>query len=137
MKPRVVYNGVTLNFTINQRAWRHGSRGVGDYGQVASGAAESYKLRREQLTRLRLRFYESEWAAVAAWIEWAQDNAGTPFTFRFDQSNAATEYTNVYLDAPKMGEEIDPQPDDQYLGARALDVTLRHASTRFTTQVVP
>lgn len=130
-KPKVVYNGVTLLFLISQRPWSPKSKGVGGYGVSGAGVPESYKQRRDQRLTLLLRFYETQMAAVLAWIEWCQDNAGTPFDFYLESTDVSP--VSVYLDEPNITEEIIPMRSAQFPKMYEQTVTIRSVdNSRFT-----
>jgi hypothetical protein len=130
-KPKVVYNGVTLLFLLSQRPWAPKSKGVGGHGVSGAGVPESYKQRRDQRLTLVLRFYETQMAAVLAWIEWCQDNAGVPFNFYLESTDVTP--VSVYLDEPTILEEIVPVRSLQFPKMYEQTVTIRSVDgSRFT-----
>jgi hypothetical protein len=130
-KPKVIYNGVTLLFLISQRPWSPKSKGVGGYGISGAGVPESYKQRRDQRLTLILRFYESQLNAVMLWLEYCQDNAGTPFDFYLETTDGTP--VSVYLDEPTIVEEIIPVRSQQFPKMYEQTVTIRSVDgSRFT-----
>lgn len=132
-QPKIVYGAgpTTINLSFGMKPYAPVSKTVGGYGVAASGATASYTQRRDQMMSAVLRFFASEWASLAAWIEWAQDNGGTAFNFWLDQSDASTNYS-VYLDAPHATMPVQPTRDQSYLDVLELPITIRSsAGTRF------
>lgn len=131
-QPKVVYNaGVTFSFTISQKPWIPKSRTVGGYGLSGAGVPESYRIRRDNRLTLTLRFYEAELANVMNWIEWCQDNAGTPFSLYLESTDVTP--ISCYLDEPKIGDEIVPVRNPQFLKQYEVTVTVRSVDgSRFT-----
>jgi hypothetical protein len=132
--PKVVYNAVTFEFTQPQKLWRPKNKGIGGTDRSASGVVESFKVNREYIIRLVLRFRESELADVDAWLTWAQDNQGTPFDFYFDKDDGTTLYT-VLLEKPSFEDgEIEPDRADRH-GIYEIAVELRNSEDeRFNVQ---
>jgi hypothetical protein len=132
-RPRFVFNDGTaadITLTYAQRPWRPGSRGVGGSDVSAAGVPEAFEVRRDERLKLRLRFTEAEWTNVRRMIVHGQ-NAGT-ITF-YPDADLGTNHT-VYLDEPKMGEEIDPQPTDTH-GIYEIAITIRRTTeVAFTDQ---
>lgn len=121
-QPKVVYNGVTLLFTRPARPWVPVSQGVGAGREVsASGVPSVWVTRRESRLSLPLRFHESEWPAVRAWLTWALDT-GSSFTLWPDQ-DAAASYP-VYLEKPAPDDELKPVRGDA-IGEMELTVEVR------------
>jgi hypothetical protein len=132
-QPKIVYTAtpITINLSFGMRPYAPSSRAVGGYGVASSGATASYTQRRDHILTTTLRFFASEWAAIAGWLEWAQDNAGTPFTFWLDQNDGTTS-CSVYLDAPHATQDIKPTRSTEYLDMLEIEVTLRSSNgTRF------
>jgi hypothetical protein len=133
--PKIVYNAVTLNFTVRPRFWEpEEGAGLGDEDVSAAGVPESYWVRWDQACKITLRFKDTERADVMAWLEWAMKNKGTPFTFRFDSADAGTEYS-VYLESPKTGERCRPTRNQNAPWTWEVEVTIR--STNSTRINVP
>jgi hypothetical protein len=123
--------GTTLDLTFGMRPYAPHSKVTGGYGVAASGATASYTQRRDQMMSAMLRFYASEWAAIAAWFEWAQDNAGVPFNFWLDQTNSATNFP-CYLDAPHTTQDVKPSRSTEWHDMFEQEITLRSSvGTRF------
>lgn len=124
-QPRVVYpsgGGTTVDFTLPQAGWIFDSPGVGGGDETGTGVPVSYEIRRDRIAHLTLRFRESEWPAVEAWVEWAQ-GPDRSFDFRFDQDDVATEHT-CYLHSPRMGESVRPRRAERH-GTYEIDVAIR------------
>lgn len=87
------------------------SSAVGGADVAASGVGEAFEIRRDRVARLRLRFWESEYAAVEAWFAWAQGTM-QPFDLTFDAGDPATKRT-VRLFSPVLGEgDFAPERSD-------------------------
>ncbi len=136
-RPKIVYNAVTLNFSVSQRPWTPGEKRHGGYGVSGAGFPESYTQRRDQLVRVILRFYESEYAAVMTWLAWSQDNAGVAFSF-FPDRDVVQSYS-VYLEEPiQGGEAVFPARDASFARVWEMPVTFRTTNAaRFTTAYLP
>lgn len=127
--PKVVWNGTTFDFTIPSTLWVPKTKMIGGGDESAAGIPEVFEIRRDHLVSLSVRFFESQWPNVAAWLEWAQSNAGS-FAFWFDKADAGTAHT-CYLITPGPTEMIDPDRDS-FVGAYRLALTLRRTtSVRF------
>jgi hypothetical protein len=123
--------GTTLDLTFGMRPYAPASKVIGGYGVAASGATASYTQRRDQMMSAALRFYATEWTAMALWLEWAQDNAGVPFNFWLDQTDSATNFP-CYLDAPHTTQDVKPARSTEWHDMFELEVTLRSSvGTRF------
>jgi hypothetical protein len=132
-QPKIVYGPgpTTVNMLFGMRPYVPQSKSVGGFGIASSGATASYTQRRDQTMRAVLRFYASEWTTIATWLEWAQDNGGTPFTFWLDQNDGATA-CSVYLDAPHNTQDIKPTRSTDFLDMFEIEVTIRSSNgTRF------
>jgi len=123
--PAVAYDVYYLRFSLPCRPWTPISRGIGGSEVSAAGVPAAYEVRRDRLQRVTLRVLEDEWEQVEAWLAWAQATA-QPFKWRFDQDNPATEYT-VYLDAPAMGDPIEPQRSADDGSVLEITIDLRYA----------
>lgn len=107
--PRVVYGTgpTTFDFTLPQKLWTPWSRAKGGSNVSDSGIPEAFIVRRDQLVDLELRFYESEWGNVLAFLSDVQN--GNQFNFYFDKTNLAGTLYVVYLESPELGKgEIKP-----------------------------
>lgn len=129
--PKIVYGSgpTTLTLTIPQKLWLPRARPRGGSNVSESGVPEGFIIRRDQLCRTELRFYESEWPSIDTWIAAVQ--SGASFDFWFDKNDILTKYT-VYLEDPKLGEgEVEPTRDS-YSRVYVLPVTIRTTTgTRF------
>lgn len=126
--PKVVYNAITVLFTISQRPWGPRSRGIGGYDESAAGVPESYRQRRDEELDIILRFYENQINDVMTWLAWAQDNAGTTFKFYLESTDAIGAAYDVYLVDPVMGDDIKPERSAQYPKTYEITVRLRTAN---------
>lgn len=127
LRPRVVYNdgsAVDFTFSLPQRPWRPGTRGVGGSDVSGAGVPESFEVRRDERLHVTLRFTESEWADVRRMIVHGQ-NSGT-ITWYPDADDAGTSHT-VYLDEPPLDEEAVPQPGE-YGGDLEIDIVIRRTT---------
>jgi hypothetical protein len=132
----VPYNSGEIAFTINAGgvAFTAGATFTVVVGTTLdlSFGMRPYAQRRDQKMSATLRFFASEWAALAAWIDWAHDNAGVPFNFWLDQTNSATNFPS-YLDAPHATQEVKPARSSEYFDMLELGITLRSSvGTRFS-----
>lgn len=132
--PKVVYDNAGVStaciFAIPQRFWTPGTAGRGGSDTATSGAVEAFVTRRDSIIDVVIRFHESMWPCVEAWIATVQDT-GQAFDFWFDQLDDATLYS-VYLHSPKMGDDVKVRRDE-YKPVYEIDLTLRSAvvGTRF------
>lgn len=127
LSPRIVYGApaVTLDLLLPQRYWTPRLAGIGGRDIAASGTPAAYRVRRDYLTAVTLRAYESEWAALRTWIEWAQMQAS--FDWHPDQADLASVYS-VYLHDPAEGVEWAPVRDAEFPSVWELPITLRSAN---------
>lgn len=133
--PEIVWNGNTLQLRLPCQPWVPISQGVGGSDTSGSGVPVAFQVRRDQLCQVVLRFFESEWPGVEAWLAWAQATAGS-FTFRFDGNDAASQHT-CYLALPAMAGQVLPVRDGSTIGAYTIDITLRDTTgTRFDYRIV-
>lgn len=107
---KVTYGATTLTLTISQAPWTPSSTAVGGSDTSAAGVPEGFVIRRDRALDLRIRFYESEWPAVRAWLEYAQP--GGAFTIQ-PEAAVATSYT-CYLVSPALGEPIRPERGEHF-----------------------
>ncbi len=120
--PKVDYNSTTFEFSLPQKLWMPRARPVGGSDVSDAGVPESYVLRREQLMKTELRFFETEWADVDMWLEFVQNSQS--FYFWFDKDHISTKYA-VFLDMPALGNgEVAPSRD-VYTKIYTLPVTIR------------
>lgn len=126
--PRITYDsGTTFELQRAQLPWTPRSSGVGGARRTASGLGESFLVRRDQEVRVTLLFFETEWAAVRTWLEWAMDNYGTAFTFQFDKAGASTAH-QVTLAEPRLGATTTLEPERaDFPGLFQVSVVLRSA----------
>lgn len=125
--PQVVYSAsnTVVPFTIPMRLWEPDSHAVGGEGVSAAGIPEAFIIRRDEKAHLKLRFTESEWAAVRTWLIWAHNNRATAFTFYFQRSpDLPVGGIAAYLDAPKATDSIKPTRGETK-GTWDLEITIR------------
>lgn len=117
---------VTLELSLPVALWQHGSHSVGLIRCTALGAPAVVISQRKQILRVPLRFYESEWPSVRELIAWGQTKA--PFVWYPDSDIYAQDQLEsavVVLEAPKVLEALQPEPDADYPRALTLTITLR------------
>lgn len=124
-RPRIVYGATTLDLSLPCMPWEPEDRPIGGMDRTASGVPVGYVQRVEPLLHTTLRFTESEWPDVSAWLRYAM--SGQSFTFRLDQADAATAGT-YYLESPSIESGSVRPTRDQYPGVFQLAVTLRRTT---------
>lgn len=124
-RPRFSYGAgpTILNLLLPMMLWESGTDWEGGGDISTPGVPERYVIRRDELAFLRVRFYESEYAAVRAFAQWAMEGSSA-FDFRFDQDVPATQFS-VYLHAPTLNEGFRPTRDARFPGVWEWRVTLR------------
>lgn len=124
MGPIIDYDtSSTLSLTLEARPWEVSTRTIGADDIAASGIPEAFVVRTDRMRRLTLRFLESEWPSVEAWLDWAR-GSGQSFAFTFDPTDEYSEAL-VYLEAPRISEDVAPRRNGEYRWMLELDVTLR------------
>lgn len=119
--PRFEYAAAELELLLPVGLWRHLVPSVGGDIESDAGYPASYVVRRTNQLSIPLRFYESEWPAVRALLEYGQSGAALAwFPDRLE-----LESFQVYLDGPTVGEPIEPLPDGAYPRALSLNILLR------------
>lgn len=116
----------SLELSLPVGLWRHGVLTRGGRRLTGTGVPGAARTGRRDTLVLPLRFLESEWPEVAAWLVWAQTKA--PFTWLLDTEATGAgqlESADVWLDAPQVGEVVAPQPDPGYPRVLLLEVVLR------------
>lgn len=86
-----------------------------------SGVRASYVIRRDEFLNFQIRFYETEWPAIVAWIDTVMD--GQQFLF-FPQKSDEESYF-VTLESPAVGTKYEPTPDGNYPRVLFLAIILR------------
>lgn len=130
--PKIVWGSGTILLRLPLKPPEPVSRGVGGSNETGSGMLVGYEIRRDQLLKATIRFFESEWPSVEAWLHNAQ--LGNSFTFYMDQNNGA--YHNCYLSKPKLTEDITPVRDQDYIGVYTVELELRDVSSiRFDVNI--
>lgn len=119
-RSRFDYSATSFTTILSAKPWTPGSRTVGGRRIAASGAQASYVVRRDSLLDVPIRFYESEWLAVANLIEWGQDDG--QITWYPDADDTATSFT-VYLDSHAPAEDVTPERNGDF--PRVFEITLR------------
>lgn len=112
LTPKFVYGATptTLALTIAQRPWSPSSQAVGG-AELGAPTPAAYVVRRDELLDVTLRFHESEWAAVRAWLVWAQ---ALPNTFDYFPDLYLSAFHTCYLVSPVMGEPIRPVREETF-----------------------
>ncbi len=130
-RARWVYNdGSSINYLMSlpQRPWDFGKRQVGGSDVSAAGVPAAFVIRQENLLYITIRFPVSEWDNVERFVRHGQGGG----TLVFYPDASGTNHT-VYIDEPKMGEEIRPRRDGNDQRTFELDLTLRRTTdTLFT-----
>jgi len=132
-RPKVIWGPVptTINFELAQRPWSFTPTQQGGRRIAGGGAQATYKVRHDELVTRHIRFTEAEYAAVRAWLLWAQ--GPDSFSWYDDRDDAGTLET-VYLHAPEMGQAIAPTRVSEYPVVFELAITLRVASGAASTR---
>lgn len=112
---------VDLALMLPVGLWRHRLKATGGEAESDAAFPASYVVRRDYQLAIPLRFYESEWPAVRALLEFGQ--SGGVLTWFPDLESEDS--FDVYLDSPAVGEEINPDPDAAYPRALVLTIVLR------------
>jgi hypothetical protein len=124
LAPRWVYTDATgavdFHMALPQRAWTVGALDVGGSDVSGAGVPAAFRIRRDSIWRLTLRFREREWGNVERLLAHLQ-GAGS-VTFYPDRLRA--ESHTLYLVSPAMGEEVAPRPGDEP-STQELDITVR------------
>lgn len=123
-RPRIVYgtDDTELELGLPQGYWSYADETIGGRDISATGVPAAYEVRRDGLLDVQLRFYESEWAAVHAWLSWAQHSLAFDW---YEDAEATPLPRSVYLHTPAMGERIAPQRDPETGVFFTLPITLR------------
>lgn len=124
IRPRVVYSSTTFNFSIPSMLHTPVPETFGKARIATSGSTETYVRNRFQLADVTLRFTEGELSDVYAWIAWCHANGMGTFTWRFDQDDAATQFT-MYLHAPLPEGQWRPARDEGDKSVWTLPIMLR------------
>lgn len=116
----------TLTLSLPVALWLHAGPSMGVARRTATGIPAVSIINRKRTLTVPIRFNEEEWPAVRRLIEWGQTKA--PFIwipdsdpFAQDQLVSAT----VYLDAPRVGDVIEPEPDSRYPRVSSIALTFR------------
>lgn len=119
--PKIVYNSITLTFSLAAQPWLPATRGVGaGVESGASGVPSAWKTRREYALEIVQRITEAEWPGYLAFLEWAQD--GNAFAW-YPDAGAGTSHT-CYLVSPTIDEYVRPDRDT-YPGDMVVKFTIR------------
>lgn len=120
--PKVVYGSgpTTLLFSIPQRPWEPVVSTVGGTEWSGAGVPATFRISARDVLKLRLRFMESEWPAVRAWILAVQ--MGGAYQWFNDQNDLTS--LAMYHDAPAVGQDFGPSRGE-FPGEYALEVTAR------------
>jgi hypothetical protein len=120
-RPRFVQDSLDLTLTYPAKAWVPSHVSVGGRRRVASGVQSAYRVRADDKLHLVLRVTEEEWPDVRDMLATFQE--GEAFTFYPDANDTGTSF-EVDLDAPAMGEVIDPQRSGDFPRLFELNITL-------------
>lgn len=133
-RPRAVYDAgagaVTVDLELAQRPWAFAPVAVGGSRRSAGGILAAYRVRHDELVRRTIRFTEDEWPAVRTWLLWAQE--GGVFEWYDDLADVTT-LDSVTLEAPAMGQPVEPTRSTEFPLVFEITITLRveaGASTR-------
>lgn len=121
--PKIVYPGGTILCTRPMEPPTPGWRGVGGAERSGAGVVASFLIADEYLLTVPLVFSEADWPAVLAWVRFGA--LGGAFTFFPDLNVNAP--LSCYLDAPKLGGDVQPTRHT-YPGMWKLTVTLRRTT---------
>lgn len=121
-RSRFTYGAQTFETTISVNAWTPTDRTVGGSRIAASGTPAAYVVRRDAMLEMTLRFWESEWIAVANLIAWGQ--SAQPITWAPDADDPGTT-VDVYLDAPAPGDSFSPERVSGFPRVMELALMLR------------
>lgn len=128
--PKFIYGPasglINLELTLPVALWAHGSLSRGLIRRTATGVPGVAISQRKQILRVPLRFTESEWPAVRSLLIWGQTKA--PFIWYPDSDVYAQdqlELAVVRLEAPRVNEPLEPDPDSGYPRVLGLSITLR------------
>jgi hypothetical protein len=124
-RPRIVYPGGTFDPSLPMRWWEPREGGLAG-GEDVSGAGVpvGYYVGWATSTEVTIRFRDAELAAWLAFLRWTLQNKSTPWTFRFDRANAATQFT-VYTESPKVTDRTGPRRDQKAPWAWEQALTIR------------
>jgi hypothetical protein len=99
-RPRIDYDVTTLLLDLPMMRWRPGTSGLGGTLTTATGIPVAYLIRRDELLAVVLRFRESEWPGVRAWLHWAMSHPNESEFFP-DQDIPGTSF-DVWLEYPRL-----------------------------------
>jgi len=119
------YGASTFEALLSSLPWLPGDETVGGSRDAASGAPASYIVRRDALSALQLRIWESEWEDYLALIAYGQSKA--PFLWYPDADEA--ENFLVYLQSPEPGSRWAPARDNNFPRVFIVSLTLRGVAT--------
>lgn len=114
----------TLLMTQSSTIWVPSRLVQGGNTESAAGVPETFVIRKDGLLSVGLRFLESEWASVAAFIDFCLESGSQGwFTFFPDQSKGLSYQS--WLLKPKVGDRWDLKRVENYVKAYQLDLELR------------
>lgn len=128
--PKFTYDvgPTTLLMTQSSTIWTPDRVLQGGGSESAAGVPENYVIRRDGILNLGLKFLESEWAAVAAFLDFCIGSGSQGwFTFFPDQTKGLNYQS--WLLKPKIGEPWGTKRADGYVKALQIDLTLRTRTT--------
>lgn len=98
-------DGTTFTLSLPLKPWTERMLSIGGFRESAAGVRAARTVRRDYLLDLTLRFDESELATLRAFVEWAQDNPATAFTFWPDASDSETSFDAILI-SPMQGTDL-------------------------------
>lgn len=118
---KIVYNSITLSFTLPCRAWIPGSVGVGaGIEWSAADVPAAWVTKRRRSLRIAQRITEAEWVTYRAFLDWAQ--VGGSFDW-YPDATSGTNHT-CYLLAPTIDEEVRPTRSETFDGDMEVAFTI-------------
>ena len=129
LRPRIVYNSITLILSLPQKFWTPEEGPViGDEDKSAASIPVGYYVGWEYAVGVTLRFTDAEYASVTTAIRWMMQNKNTAFTWYFDTDDDASDFS-VYLEVPRLPERIKPtRPDTRNPDVWELPLVLRSSA---------
>lgn len=115
-------NDETLELPVGQ--WRHQPKAIGGDIESDAGYPASFVVRRDHCLYVPVRFFEDEWPTLRRLIAHGQ---GGGVIYWYPDVDEVTSY-EVYLEAPALGDPVEPLPDGEYPAALSLVLTFRKAS---------
>lgn len=126
--PRFVFGTTDLTLTYPLTRWDPGARTVGRVLHSVTGVLGPTLNLRKYLLSFHLRYLESEWPDVSAFISYVQ--MGAPFTWYLNALDGGDQVASVecYLESPRVSELIRPTRDTAFLSLFTLPMTISRQS---------